>query len=63
MKKYFKNSMSTKQITQGYFLGDSLIMNAVNFYRNIGFEITSLGEKYPGVERFQCILLRDSMTI
>jgi ribosomal protein S18 acetylase RimI-like enzyme len=30
--------------------------DAVNFYRNIGFEIKSLGEKYPGVERFQCIL-------
>jgi ribosomal protein S18 acetylase RimI-like enzyme len=37
--------------------------DAVNFYRNIGFEITSLGEKYPGVERFQCILLSDSKTI
>ncbi|MFR9710227.1 GNAT family N-acetyltransferase [Paenibacillus sp. MB22_1] len=35
--------------------------DAVNFYRNIGFEITSLGEKYPGVERFQCILLRDKI--
>jgi len=27
---------------------------AVDFYRNIGFEIESLGEKYPGVERFKC---------
>jgi ribosomal protein S18 acetylase RimI-like enzyme len=26
----------------------------VDFYRNIGFEIVSLGEKYPGVERFRC---------
>src|SRR5690606_16604954 len=29
--------------------------NAVNFYKKIGFNITSLGEKYPGVERFKCI--------
>jgi len=28
---------------------------AVGFYEKYGFEITSLGEKYPGVERFQCI--------
>ena len=30
--------------------------DAVNFYRKIGFEITTLGEKYPGVERFKCLL-------
>jgi ribosomal protein S18 acetylase RimI-like enzyme len=29
--------------------------DAVNFYRNVGFAIVSLGELYPGVERFQCI--------
>ncbi|MFC5465001.1 GNAT family N-acetyltransferase [Lederbergia graminis] len=28
--------------------------DAVGFYRNYGFKITSLGEKYPGVERFLC---------
>jgi ribosomal protein S18 acetylase RimI-like enzyme len=28
---------------------------AVGFYRNFGFSITSLGEKYPGVERFECV--------
>ncbi len=28
--------------------------DAVAFYRNYGFTITSLGEKYPGVERFLC---------
>ncbi|TVX95325.1 GNAT family N-acetyltransferase [Cohnella terricola] len=28
---------------------------SVNFYRSIGFEIESLGEIYPGVERFKCI--------
>jgi len=27
---------------------------AVDFYRNIGFEIESLGEVYPGTERFKC---------
>lgn len=29
--------------------------DAVNFYKKYGFEIISLGEKYIGVERFQCI--------
>ena len=28
--------------------------DAVQFYRNVGFVIRSLGEKYPGVERFLC---------
>jgi ribosomal protein S18 acetylase RimI-like enzyme len=30
--------------------------DAVEFYRRIGFRIRSLGEKYPGVERFDCRL-------
>lgn len=28
--------------------------DAVEFYRKLGFKTTSLGEKYPGVERFLC---------
>lgn len=28
---------------------------AVDFYRNIGFIVYSLGEKYPGVERYRCV--------
>ncbi|WP_307719492.1 GNAT family N-acetyltransferase [Paenibacillus chibensis] len=28
---------------------------AVDFYRNLGFIVQSLGEKYPGVERFRCV--------
>lgn len=28
--------------------------DAADFYRNIGFTIESLGETYPGVERFRC---------
>lgn len=31
--------------------------DAVEFYRKYGFEIHSLGEKYPGVDRFHCRLL------
>lgn len=27
---------------------------AVDFYRNVGFTVSSLGEAYPGVERFKC---------
>ncbi|GGH81123.1 ribosomal protein S18 acetylase RimI-like enzyme [Pullulanibacillus pueri] len=34
--------------------------DAINFYRKYGFEIKSLGEKYPGVERFQCIFKNKS---
>ncbi len=30
--------------------------DAVIFYKKIGFYMTSLGEKYPGVERFACLL-------
>ena len=30
--------------------------DAVEFYRRCGFKICSLGEKYPGVERFLCEL-------
>ena len=28
--------------------------DSVQFYRRCGFSITSLGEKFPGVERFRC---------
>lgn len=28
--------------------------DAVGFYRKCGFNVLSLGEKYPGVERFSC---------
>ncbi len=30
--------------------------DAVDFYRKCGFRIKSLGEKYPGTERFWCTL-------
>jgi GNAT superfamily N-acetyltransferase len=29
--------------------------DAVAFYRRCGFEVISLGEKYPGTERFRCV--------
>jgi N-acetylglutamate synthase-like GNAT family acetyltransferase len=29
--------------------------DCIDFYRNVGFSIVSLGEKYPGIERFKCI--------
>lgn len=32
--------------------------DAVGFYRTLGFRVTPLGEKYPGVERFICQLER-----
>ncbi|MFC4410063.1 GNAT family N-acetyltransferase [Chungangia koreensis] len=33
--------------------------DAVEFYRKTGFSINSLGEKYPGVERYNCEWLRN----
>lgn len=30
--------------------------DAVDFYRRCGFEIQSLGESYPGTERFHCCM-------
>jgi hypothetical protein len=32
---------------------------AADFYRNIGFTVESLGEKYPGIERFKCTFETD----
>lgn len=32
--------------------------DAVAFYRALGFEVASLGELYPGVERFRVVLQR-----
>lgn len=28
--------------------------DAIGFYRAVGFTVASIGEKYPGVERFAC---------
>lgn len=28
--------------------------DAVNFYRKVGFKVKSLGEKYPGITRYEC---------
>ncbi|MCA0969004.1 GNAT family N-acetyltransferase [Halobacillus litoralis] len=33
--------------------------DAVHFYQKQGFQVTSLGEKYPGVERFLCVWQKD----
>lgn len=30
--------------------------DAVDFYRRCGFRVQSLGEKFPGSERFRCVL-------
>ncbi|PZD97268.1 N-acetyltransferase [Paenibacillus sambharensis] len=35
---------------------------AVGFYRSLGFAEHSLGEKYPGVERFRCVIVKGSGT-
>lgn len=33
--------------------------DAVDFYRNIGFEIVSLGEKLPNAETYECTFVTD----
>jgi hypothetical protein len=30
-------------------------IDSVNFYLKTGFSVESLGEKYPGRERFRCV--------
>ena len=35
--------------------------DAVGFYRSCGFSIASLGEKYPGAERFLCTRSTDGL--
>ncbi|MET3288332.1 N-acetyltransferase [Brevibacillus fluminis] len=35
-------------------IGAETDASAVGFYRSCGFTVKSLGEKYPGVERFWC---------
>ena len=48
-------SKMINHITEQYPLISAETDNdAVGFYRDFGFDITSLGEKYPGVERFLC---------
>ncbi len=42
------------RIHQLIYLEAETDCEAVEFYRKCGWIITSLGEKYPGVERFQC---------
>ena len=34
--------------------------DAVGFYRRCGFSVTSLGEKYPGIIRYRCILSKEA---
>lgn len=42
------------EMTQPRIVQTETDEEAVEFYRRIGFEIESLGERYPGVERFRC---------
>nr|WP_255574572.1 GNAT family N-acetyltransferase [Halobacillus sp. Nhm2S1] len=63
--KHRNNNVGTKMINfilEKYAFETVLAetdIDAVNFYKNYGFQITSLGEKYPGVERFRCILINE----
>jgi ribosomal protein S18 acetylase RimI-like enzyme len=42
------------QLKSSHLISAETDEDSVDFYRNVGFTITSLGEKYPGIERFQC---------
>lgn len=48
-----KEVLRTHQLT---YLEAETDDEAVGFYKKIGFQVKSLGGKYPGVERFQCYL-------
>jgi ribosomal protein S18 acetylase RimI-like enzyme len=36
---------------------------AVFFYEKLGFNIESLGEKYPGVKRYKCTWIRELIEV
>ncbi|KRG13627.1 ribosomal protein S18 acetylase RimI-like enzyme [Lederbergia galactosidilyticus] len=38
------------------FISAETDKDAVKFYKRYGFKILSSGERYPGVERFRCVL-------
>ncbi|MCL6600332.1 MAG: GNAT family N-acetyltransferase [Alicyclobacillus macrosporangiidus] len=50
-RQMLKRIVSSSGITELYAETDR---ESVGFYRRCGFSIESVGEKYPGVERFRC---------
>lgn len=60
--QYHRNGIGKKMIydqlkvNQIRYIEAETDIEAVDFYKRIGFQIINLGEKYPGVERFNCIL-------
>ncbi|WP_342578619.1 GNAT family N-acetyltransferase [Psychrobacillus sp. FSL K6-2843] len=48
MLDYMVNELGIRRLTA------ETDQDAVGFYRNYGFIVSSIGEKYPGVERFWC---------
>ncbi len=54
-RQFIHDYMKVKEIVKMKAETDK---DAVGFYTKLGFSIMSLGEKYPGVERFECTLLR-----
>jgi len=61
VKEEYRNKGIGKTMIQAYIktqkvniLEAETDVEAVDFYRKIGFQISSLGEKYKGVERFKC---------
>ncbi|OBR65233.1 acetyltransferase [Paenibacillus oryzae] len=61
VKEEYRNKGIGKKMLQAYIANQRISLleaetdlEAVDFYRRIGFQISSLGEKYKGVERFKC---------
>lgn len=61
VKEEYRNKGIGKKMIQAYIKTQKVNIveaetdvEAVDFYRRIGFQVTSLGEKYKGVERFKC---------
>jgi ribosomal protein S18 acetylase RimI-like enzyme len=61
VKEEYRYKGIGKKMLQAYISNQKISLleaetdvEAVDFYRKIGFQISSIGEKYKGVERFKC---------
>ncbi|WP_157685573.1 hypothetical protein [Paenibacillus donghaensis] len=45
------------RLNKGATLTAETDQEAVGYYRKNGFLVMCLGEKYPGTERFECVLM------
>jgi ribosomal protein S18 acetylase RimI-like enzyme len=59
-ERYRRHNIATKMVNEViaqeglHALYSETDQESVGFYRAFGFQVTSLGEKHPGIERFSC---------